>query len=209
MIHMTNNSLFEFIEQRKEDVLNYIRRAVGADNSKQALGLYNHFVTSILKQTNFDDEPITLEVIYEQLKQLIMKRSKALKQHIAELPARNSYWQDADTSGELTLDDVLTIVNANQDATERLFMKLNYHGLLMYNLVELDIVSKRKHVDKGVARISIVNQYIDNKSRDGKLSDGVIFEMTGVRPEQIKNRLKWQITQEIVDISYAYLRYVK
>ena len=210
---MNHAKVFQLIESKKTELMLLIRKRIreSAVEVHDANDLYRQFISLILLAGNSVEESDLLDRAELAISSIIAARDKLYEETLTKSPNTHSTGYELDTwLDEISLDDLLVIINANPDATKRLLLKLYYHGSFKYNLVESDVVGGKKWLHLGIDRLDAMNDYLDTKrtGSDGKLSLDFISEITRVPTDKIHSHVKWQVIKEILDIIYAYKRYL-
>jgi hypothetical protein len=210
---MNRTKLIQLLESQKTELLLLISQFISkaAIETHDANDLYQHFVSWILL-----NEPSITESKLVSRAEVIVSKIISARDHLYEASAISDSGGNSGDSrydqrlNELTVDDLLVIINANQDAHERLLLKLYYHGTFSYNLVECDVVGGKKWLHLGIDRIDAMNDYLETQrtGSNGNLSLDFISEITRVPTDKIHSHVKWQVIKEILDIIYAYKRYL-
>jgi hypothetical protein len=211
---MNHAKVFQLIESKKTELMLLIRKRIreSAVEMHDANDLYRQFISLILLAGNSVEESDLLDRAELAISSIIAARDMLYEETLTKSPNTHSTGYELDTRlDEISLDDLLVIINANPDATKRLLLKLYYHGTFKYNLVESDVVGGKKWLHLGIDRLDALNDYLESQKtgRGTKLSLNFISGITHVPSGKIQHRVKWQVIREILDIIYAYKRYVK
>ncbi len=213
-LSMNRTIIFQLLESQKTELLLLISQFISKSDIEihDANDLYQHLVSWIL----LNEYSITESNLLSRA-EVIITKIISVREQLYESSAIND--SDGNSGGsafeerlnELSVEDLLMIINANPEAQKRLLLKLYYHGTFKYNLVESDVIGGKKWLHLGIDRLDMMIDYLENQkaAADSKLSLDFISEITGVPRDKIQKRVNWQVTKEILDVIPAYIRYLK